>query len=516
MKAIKKMASIALAAIALIGTVGCTQTQGSNKTNEVVESVATAPDYSSNDKRFNMYAYVGPTNGKYTLANGTPMYAGQDFRTKERYQEYKDCGFDTLLLLGNDAYLGVGNYADSNLKMNLDLCKEVGLNCIVFDLRIHDLSARESSLIGTAKGQYATVEALANEIKGYMADYYDEEAFYGVTIKDEPTHHQFSAIGDVYAAFALINAERVADGKNELYINTVMLPYFSGEQYDNRYTANKQYSGKKAYRDYVQKYFTATGNKPFDYDSYPFKFTTSNDCANDPSDSYIETNYFSNLQLVAQEAETANTDFYLTMQSHASTAGASGSAHKRQMAIEDFRWQLNAAFAFGAKDLRYYTYWTFPTHTGDPMDFAIMSDTGEKQYYDMVQETNAEAQAQAKILLNFDYVQTVLGYDADDLFTYPKHFAGVKEGELDGVTFTSTCGAICNEMYDAENNRTGYYVFNAEDPAANMTAEVEMSFEGYTYVAVYEKGAQTLYKLNDGKFYRSFAKGEGAMIIPFN
>ena len=110
----------------------------------------------------------------------------------------------------------------------------------------------------------------------------------------------------------------------------------------------------------------------------------------------------------------------------------------------------------------------------------------------------------------------MLGYDADDLFTYPKHFAGVKEGELDGVTFTSTCGAICNEMYDAENNRTGYYVFNAEDPAANMTAKVEMSFEGYTYVAVYEKGVQTLYKLNEGKFYRSFAKGEGAMLIPFN
>jgi hypothetical protein len=134
----------------------------------------------------------------------------------------------------------------------------------------------------------------------------------------------------------------------------------------------------------------------------------------------------------------------------------------------------------------------------------------------MVQTTNVEAQAQAKILLNFEYVQTVLGYNVDDLFTYPKHFAGIKEGELDGVTFTSTCGAICNEMYDAENNRTGYYVFNAEDPAANMTAEVKMSFEGYSYVAVYEKGVQTLYKLNDGKFYRSFAKGEGALIIPFN
>ena len=519
MKLVKKLISSILVTAMALSVAGCNKDKGEseeNKTNEVVTNVATAPDYSSSTKKLNMYAYVGPTNGKYTLANGMQAYAGEDFRTKERYQEYKDCGFDTLLLLGNDAYLGVGNYEDSDLKKNLDLCKEVGLNCIVFDLRIHDLSKRETSLIGSQKGQYESVEALVEVIKGYMADYYEEEAFYGVTIKDEPTHHQFSAIGDVYKAFEIINAERVLNGKNELYINTVMLPYFSGDTYDQKYTANQLEKGKLAYKSYIQKYFEATNNKPFDYDSYPFKFTQSNDCANDPNDSYIETNYFANLQLVAQEAKLANTDFYLTMQSHASTAGATGSAHKRQMTIEDYRWQLNSAFAFGAKDLRYYTYWTFPNHTGDPMDFAIMSDMGEKQYYDMVQQTNIEAQAQAKILLNFEYCQTVLGYDEEDLFTYPKHFAGVKEGTFNGVTFSASCGTICNEMYDSANKLTGYYVFNAEDPATNRTSEVEMSFDGYNYVAVFEKGVRTLYKLINGKLYYSFAKGEGAMIIPFN
>ena len=134
----------------------------------------------------------------------------------------------------------------------------------------------------------------------------------------------------------------------------------------------------------------------------------------------------------------------------------------------------------------------------------------------MVQQTNVEAQAQAKILLNFEYKQTVLGYNEEDLMSYPKHFAGVQEGTFNGVTFSASCGTICNEMYDSANDLTGYYVFNAEDPATNRISEVEMSFDGYSYVAVFEKGVRTLYKLINGKFYYSFAKGEGAMIIPFN
>lgn len=514
MRGLKKIFSGALAIMIAFSFASCAKrnnTVDADKPNEVITDVQNAPDYSSSAKKLNMYAYVGPTNGKYTLANGTKITLN-DFRTEERYREYRDCGFDTLLLLGNDGYSGAGDWNKSDLKMNLDLCESVGLNCIVFDFRIHDLSARTDSLIGTGSGQYSDADALAGYLKGLMSDYYEHAAFYGVSIKDEPTYVNLPAIGDLYAAFRIINGERKEKGLTELYINTVMLPYRNGS---NNFSADKSLGSKKAYRDYVQTYFNLTDADAFDYDAYPFKFTTSNDCANDPQDSYIETQYLSNMQLVSQEASALGKSFYMTMQCHASTAGAANSSSKRQMEIADFRWQLNTAFAFGAKDLRYYTYWTFPRHTGDPMDYAIMSDSGEKQYYDMVRTTNAEAQKQAKVVLNFDYVQTALVMPRERLDKL-KHFAGITEAENMGVGIESNCGTVLNEMVDKAENCKGYYVFNAEDPAANMTAKVKLKFDGYKYAAVYNGGERTLYKLNDSVLNLQFDKGEGAFVIPFN
>ena len=515
MKTFKKIVSGALAAVALFSCAACFngKVDNTDKPNEVVTDIATAPDYSTSTKKLNMFAYVGPTNGKYTLINGTQMEVG-DFRTQERYQEYKDCGFDTLLLLGNDGYNGFGSYDKSDLKMNLDLCESVGLNCIVFDTRLHDLSVRTQSLIGTEEGKFADVEALAEHVKGLMANYYEHPAFYGVSIKDEPFAQHLKAIGDLYQAFKIINAERKAAGLCELYINTVMLPYTSGSE---NYSEDKTLGSKKAYRDYIQKFLTYTDAVSFDYDAYPFKYTTTNDCANDPEDSYIEMQYLANLQIVSEESAALGKDFYLTMQSHASTTGAVMSSHKRQMEIEDFRWQLNAAFSFGVKDLRYFTYWTFPNHaTGDSQDFAIMSDTGEKQYYDMVQTTNVEAQNQAKVVLNFDYVQTIL-CTPEERKAQLQHFTGIKEAEkMDGVTLEANYGVMFNEMIDTENNRKGYYVMNAEDPAENVTAKVKITFEGYKYLAVYQRGERVLYKLNNGVWNYQFPEGEGAFVIPFN
>ena len=104
MKLVKKLISSILVTAMALSVAGCNKNKGEsekNKTNEVVTNVATAPDYSSSTKKLNMYAYVGPTNGKYTLANGMQAYAGEDFRTKERYQEYKDCLAITCSLIGN-------------------------------------------------------------------------------------------------------------------------------------------------------------------------------------------------------------------------------------------------------------------------------------------------------------------------------------------------------------------------------------------------------------------------------
>ena len=49
-----------------------------------------------NGKEMEIFAFYGPGNGKYI--NDSPMGDGTDKRTKERYKEYKNCGFDILLL----------------------------------------------------------------------------------------------------------------------------------------------------------------------------------------------------------------------------------------------------------------------------------------------------------------------------------------------------------------------------------------------------------------------------------
>ena len=94
MKLFKKIAAVILGCIALLngfGLAGCGE-----KGDDMMKN---APDYSNSEYKLDMYAHCSPSNGHYTDKYGKPQYAGEDFRTEERFQEYKDMGLDTLLLL---------------------------------------------------------------------------------------------------------------------------------------------------------------------------------------------------------------------------------------------------------------------------------------------------------------------------------------------------------------------------------------------------------------------------------
>jgi len=159
----KRILALILAVVAAFACVSC-RDQSSSANMEA--SKVGAPDYSNSDKKLNMYAFLGPTSGTYVTANGTTV-VGEDNRTKERYQEYKDCGFDVLLLLGNaDLYAGSDRfivvtdenkddliaaeteyYEKNRLNVTLDICNEIDLKTIVFDDRVHQLTTVEQSII---------------------------------------------------------------------------------------------------------------------------------------------------------------------------------------------------------------------------------------------------------------------------------------------------------------------------------------------------------------------------------
>ena len=96
-------------------------------------------------EQFLSYAYHPMSSGYYKI-DGERFYAGQDFRTKERFQEYMQCGFSHFFMQ-NVTYRGT-DFATSDLKKYMDLAQEAGANkIIVFDYRLSLLAYRKDELI---------------------------------------------------------------------------------------------------------------------------------------------------------------------------------------------------------------------------------------------------------------------------------------------------------------------------------------------------------------------------------
>ena len=132
------------------------------------------------ETKIHKYGYSSPTDGTYEI-DGKTFSVEQDFRTEEKYREYKEAGFDTLLLQGNDPYL-CEPFEISQTKKNMDMAWNVGIErVIVFDKRINDLSHAEDGLVGKGK-LFATNEELQNILQEYIKDYVKHPAFLGVSL----------------------------------------------------------------------------------------------------------------------------------------------------------------------------------------------------------------------------------------------------------------------------------------------------------------------------------------------
>ena len=139
--------------------------------------ISGAPDYSTATGEFITYGYTGPTDGTW-FRDEEQYNTGEDYRTVARYREYKEAGYNTLLLQGNDPYRGEP-FETSKLKEIMDMSQEAGIErVIVFDTRIESLSCSEKPIVGEGC-QFATEEELVAYIQTCLSDYKDHPVFYG-------------------------------------------------------------------------------------------------------------------------------------------------------------------------------------------------------------------------------------------------------------------------------------------------------------------------------------------------
>lgn len=556
MKKLKRILALTLALLTALTCISCDNSSSKGIVYETASS-AGAPDYSESTKKLNMYAFLGPTSGSYVTANGISV-VGEDNRTKERYQEYKDCGFDVLLLLGNDdLYEGSDRftvvtdenkdaliaeeaeyYEKNRLNVTLDICNEIDLKAIVFDDRVHQLTMVEQSIIKEDGKDAQPILARTSNNTKLIAPFDESVVFYDEPqVKNDKTiygiynnvydivdvRYQFENEQDLQNTLSVWmsayskeecfygmsmfdepgNAKLKALGqvdkaieavKPGTFVQTCLLPYYGG---NSNILSVKD---PKAFTEYVNLYLDETQSEYFGYDFYPM--------LKNGDETTIMATYLNCLQMSAEMAKENKVDWEIIIQTYAQ----SGALRKNTEADVDM--QVNLALAFGAYNIGYFTYWMWENIAGWTDYFAIMDSDGSKLLYDEVKKVNSEAKELAKIILNYKYEKTKLTYMD---VSAPVWYKGVVESELDNVkSFESNGNTLVNQMYDAGNDCRGYMIVNVSDPANQNVSTNTITFDGYDNVMLVRNGVTNYYKLNNGSISIILEEGESAFLIPYN
>ena len=97
-------------------------------------------------QHFDFYGYNSPWDGRY-FYDGVEYFLGEDFRSVKRYKEYKNVGFNILLLQHRNSYNGE-DFETSACKKCMDTAYKAGIfKVIVSDNRLKDL-CEEKELVG--------------------------------------------------------------------------------------------------------------------------------------------------------------------------------------------------------------------------------------------------------------------------------------------------------------------------------------------------------------------------------
>ena len=75
-----------------------------------------------------MYGYSPPPQGKWWIDD--TEFLTEDFRTVEKYREYKDCGFNILFMQGTASFDGK-DWANSDTKRCMQYAVEAGLDKVI-------------------------------------------------------------------------------------------------------------------------------------------------------------------------------------------------------------------------------------------------------------------------------------------------------------------------------------------------------------------------------------------------
>ena len=286
-------------------------------------------------KHFDFYGYNSPTSGRYFVDD--EVYSlGEDYRTVKRYKEYKNVGFNILLLQHENSYNGE-DFEDSACKKCMDAGYKAGLDrIIVSDSRLKKL-CEEKILVGEG-GRFKDEKEFLEYLDFCTKPYRTHPGFYGIQLFDEPDYKKLKSYALVCRAIHKILPEV------ELQCNLLNMCA-------PQWLAENPTDPKKDYENYLEYFAENSGLDYLMTDEYAFRRN------NTISDYTIPT-----YQILAKVCKKRNIELRLVMQSFSQQGCAlydgvmDGGISWRRITERDMYWQLNLAMGFGCKEFSFFTY----------------------------------------------------------------------------------------------------------------------------------------------------------------
>ena len=467
------------------------------------------PSY-EDDRQVEIGAYSGPrqggnrTNHRKDGSGGNPNPEGgwKGWITEESFRDYIDCGFTYLMANSDGLYdhnvlkkKSVMKFEDSDAYPYMELAQKMNIPVIVTANFLKNLTGSTDSRI--TEDDKAKLKQMVDDLSQYSV-------FKGFTFRDEPTIDLIKSGGTVKQYLDSLNPD--------LFYYTSALPMYAGL---SLLSTDESVDKVAAYRNYVDTYSNEMGT--FAYDSYPLWI--------DPiqGETQIETTWFQNLLLVAEDAKEKGYDPGITIQSCSyGPVGSNGMGmhHRKITDKKDVTFQLYSAMAYGFRNFSYFTYWEMrdllPTEEfygamiNYPTD-GTQNPVKTEAYY-AVKEANAEIKKFDHVYLNYKWQGTMAltaeGKKLGDALSMAGDYDSPRIKEV-----TATNSTLIGCLKDAEGY-DGFVILNATDPGKDEKDSVTITFREASKAIAYIQGEEQTIELKDGTYTFELASGEGVFVIP--
>ncbi len=452
------------------------------------------------DYEMELYGYTPPSDGYFNIY-GQETYLGQDFRTKENFKTYHDCGFNTVM--GQVAgKIDSDDFEHSDAKLLMDIAEELKFKkFILLDDRLRGLSAVKGGIIGEDK-EFKSEKDLDAYVEKCIKVYEHHPMFSTLQLVDEPVHDALISTGQVFRSIKRVrpNVEVQCNlNPPQIVFASGMLKWYKGGTIWDKYKA------------YLYDFLDNTGADYILYDFYPL--------VNEENTGIIQS-YVRGMQTVAEVCVERGVEFRTILQTMFYLMN--GRKNERYITREDVYYQINMYLGFGAKQFACFTYWTkliMVSNYEAPHDSAIVDRMGNPTplYYG-VQDAFKYLQKLAPVIKDFDYLADTYTVSMP-CKSRPAYILTLVDKKLKNLkSFVNDREiSMINELYDKANDRYMYRIMNSTDPfhgkeTGEQTIEVEFD-EKFKFADVFKDGEWTTVELEKGKYTTKLLPGFADYLI---